>query len=453
MKILISGGTGLVGSELGKNLVQKGHEIFILTRSKEKANKHCPFPQTPITYEELSSWPTLKELDHIINLAGANLTEQRWNKTFKETIRRSRVDTTEQLVQLANDQCPQLKSFISTSAIGIYGHTGEEVVTEEYPLSYGFLGQVCQDWEAPLKALRKNIRPIILRVGIVLSEKGGALSEMVPPLQAGVGGPLTSGKQFMSWIDIDDLVNMYTYAVENTISGTFNAVAPQPARNLELTQAICDHLGVRSFLPVPFFALRTIVGEMAHHLIESQNISSEKIQKLGFRFTHSEVKSSVQQRVPQLKNMQRRRIYEQWLPKSKEEIFPFFSDAHNLEKITPDKLNFKILSVSDTPVQEGTIIKYKLRIDGIPVNWTTMIQKWEPPHRFVDNQEKGPYRKWHHTHTFQELGSGTLMTDQVDLEIPLGKLGFGAASWKVLRDVDFIFNYRREVIYDMFSNS
>ncbi len=450
MNVLISGGTGLVGSELGKALVVKGHQVFILTRSKKKANKQCPFPQTALSYEELETHPVLKSLDHIINLAGANLTDRRWNNDFKKLIRSSRVQTTEQLVRLATEKCPQLKSFVSTSAIGIYGNTGDEIVDEDHPLSYDFLGQVCQDWEAPISNLNKDIRPVILRVGIVFSEKGGALKEMVPPIQAGVGGPLASGNQFMSWIDIEDLVNMYVYAIESSIRGTFNAVGPQAESNNDITQTIATHLGVKTLINVPFFALRMIVGEMAAHLVESQKISSKKIQDQGFHFQCRKMQDSIVKRVPVLKNMQRRKIFEQWVPKSKEELFPFFSDAYNLEKITPDKLNFQILSVSSNPVQEGTLIKYKLRIDGVPVGWTTLIKEWNPPHHFVDNQEKGPYKKWFHFHKFEELAGGTLMTDQVDLEIPLGKLGFGAASWKVLRDVDMIFNYRRDVIYDMY---
>jgi len=451
MNILISGATGLVGTELGKALVAQGHSVFVLSRDRKRAQKQCPFPHTPLNYGELN--PKLGEqIDAVVNLAGANLTEQRWNADFKQQIRDSRIKTTQMLVDWAN-QSARVKAFVSTSAVGIYGDTGTQEVTEAHPLNSDFLGQVCQDWEAPLAQLKPSVRGVILRVGIVLSEKGGALAKMVPPIQAGVGGALASGQQLMSWIDIDDLVNMYVFALQKPIQGTFNAVGPEPCTNQALTEAIATRLGVGTFLNVPFFALRLVVGEMAAHLIESQKISSQKIQQAGFKFQKGNLTDSVTARVPQLSNMQRRHIYEQWIPKTKDEIFPFFADAHNLEQITPPSLNFKILSVSTDGVQKGTIIKYKLKIDGIPVGWTTLIKEWEPPHRFVDNQEKGPYRKWYHLHRFDELAGGTLMTDQVDLEMPLGKLGYVAASWKVLRDVNKIFAYRREVIYDLFCKS
>lgn len=451
MKILIAGGTGLVGQELGKALVAKGHELYILTRSKEKASLNCPFPHTALNYDELQSHPVIEKLDSIVNLAGTNLTDQRWNKNFKQLLYNSRINTTKQLTELAKSKCKCLSSFVSTSAVGIYGDTGLSEVTEDHEKSYGFLGKLCQDWEEPVIEL-KDIRSVILRVGIVFSEKGGALAEMVPPIQAGVGGHLASGNQYMSWIDIDDLVNMFVFAIEQNISGTFNAVAPNPETNRSITKKIADHLSRKTLLPVPYFALRLIMGEMATHLVEIQNISSQKIQSKGFQFIYKNVQDSIIKRVPKLNaRMERRLIFEQWIPEPKEEVFPFFSEAKNLEKITPENLNFKILSTSTEKIEKNTKIHYKLKIQGIPVGWTTLITDWNPPHHFADNQEKGPYKKWYHQHFFTDLAGGTLMTDQVDLVLPLGPVGYGAASWKVLSDVQKIFKYRREVIYRMYN--
>ncbi len=450
MNILISGGTGLVGRELGKALTQRKHNLFILTRDKQSSLMQCPFPHTAISWDELSVHPDMTSMDHIIHLAGTNINERRWTKSFKESIRRSRVETTEKLVDIANKKCKKLTSFVSTSAVGIYGNTGDtEIVNEDHNLSYSFLGKVCQDWEAPIEKVEKA-RSVIFRVGIVFSEKGGALEKMVPPIQGGVGGALGSGSQYMSWIDIDDLVGLFCFAIENPIQGVFNAVAPNPATNLEISQKIADRLNVSLLANVPYFVLRMVVGEIAPHLVESQRISSQKIQNKGYQFQHKEISTSLEKRVALLKGLQKRLIFEQWIPRTKEEIFPFFAEARNLESITPKKLHFKILDVSEDPIKEGTIINYKLKIDGIPVKWRTIIKKWNPPHYFVDNQEKGPYKKWYHLHNFEDLGSGTLMTDQVDLQIPLGALGYFASSWKVLKDVNHIFEYRKKVIFDMF---
>ena len=196
MKTLISGGTGLVGKELGRILATKNHEVFILTRNPETAKTQCPFPHKALSWKELENHSGLKDLDHIINLAGANITERRWNKNFKNKIYSSRIETTKKLVTLANLRCPGLNSFVSTSAIGLYGQTGETPVMEDHSQDHSFLAHVCRDWEAATKTLQRG-RTVIFRVGVVFSEKGGALGKIVPPIQAGIGGPIAGGEQFM----------------------------------------------------------------------------------------------------------------------------------------------------------------------------------------------------------------------------------------------------------------
>ncbi len=449
MKTLISGGTGLVGKELGKLLAAKDHEIFILTRKPEKARTQCPFPHTALSWSELEDYPELTELDHIINLAGANITERRWNRDFKNKIRRSRIETTKKLVTLANHRCSGLKSFVSTSAIGFYGNTGETPVNEDHPHASSFLANVCRDWESATETIQRG-RTVIFRVGVVFSEKGGALAKIAPPIQSGAGGPLSGGKQFMSWIDIEDLVNMYVFALENPITGVFNAVAPNPVSNKYLTRAIGKHLKRKTFLNVPYISLRILMGELACYLVENQKISSQKIRKKGFAFIHPNVEDSIKKRVAKLGRMERRLIFEQWVPKTKEEVFSFFSEAGNLEKIVPKNFHFKVLSVSTKSMEKGTRLNYKLKINGIRVNWETLITQWNPPNDFADNQERGPYKKWYHLHFFKDLAGGTLMTDQVYLEIPLGVPGYAAAGWKVFRDVKKIFDYRSEIIDKMY---
>jgi uncharacterized protein len=452
MNILISGGTGLVGSEIGKKLATKGYKLFVLTRDKQKALLNCPFPQTPIDYSEVKTHPILNELTAIINLAGANISEKRWTSSYKKKIYDSRIQTTELLCELAESHCPKLKTFISTSAVGIYGDHGANLIHEESTLSNEFLGKLCQDWEQPVQRV-KSARNVIFRIGIVFSDKGGALKEMVPPIQAGIGGALGKGTQYMSWIDIEDLTDLFTFALENEIQGVFNAVAPQPDTNKNISLEIAKHLNKSLLLNIPYFAIRALVGELALHLVESQNISSEKIRQKGFQFKFNSIKDSILKRVPQLSGLQKQFQFQQWLDLPKEEIFPFFADARNLENITPKKLNFKILSTSTPEIQEGTIINYKLKIEGIPVKWQTLIKDWQPPHFFSDNQEKGPYKKWYHQHIFEDLAGGTLMTDKIDVELPLGALGYSVASWKVLNDVNNIFNFRRQIIFDIFSKS
>lgn len=450
MKILISGATGLVGSELGKKLSQMGHQLFVLSRSPEQVDLKCPFPQKAISWKQLDNWEGLTDLDAIIHLAGKNIFEQRWNTKVKKQIYDSRVETTKKLVDLANEKCKKLSVFISTSAVGIYGEADDQAIHEDHTLSYSYLGKVCQDWEEPLNHL-KGKRWVILRVAPVFSEKEGALQEMVSPIQMGYGGTLAGGQFHMSWIDIDDLVNMYVFAFEESIQGTFNAVAPTSETNATISQSIADHLNTKLGPNAPLFAMKLLLGEMAGHIVESQTISPQKIIDKGFRFQCREAKTSIEKRVAPLRGTEKRKIFEQWIPRSKEDIFPFFADAKNLEEITPANLNFKILSSSSDNIEKGTEIHYKLKIDGIPIKWKTVISEWNPPHQFADNQEKGPYTKWYHVHKFENLASGTLMIDQVDFQLPLGILGHMAAGWKVLRDVENIFKYRQKIIYEKFS--
>lgn len=449
MKVLIAGGTGLVGKEIGKKLAEAAHDIYILTRSPEDAAIQCPFPQTPLSWDELETHPALPDLDCIINLAGMSLNEKRWNKKIKEDIVSSRIQSTQKLVHLANTRCKKLDCFVSTSAIGIYGDCGDQICDEDSAHSDDFLGTLCQNWEAAVGGLVKG-RKIILRLGIVLSEKGGALEKMVPPIQAGIGGPLSNGKQFMSWIDIDDLVSLFVFAMENPIHGVFNATSPNPLTNQDFTQTIANHLEVKAALPAPYLALRIAVGEFAKNLVESQRVSSAKIQTKGFQFQYKKLQDSIAKRVPKLRGFERRLIFEQWLPQKKEEIFPFFSDVHNLERLTPPDLHFRLLSTSSDKVGEGSEFEYKLKVKGVPIHWTSKIIAWSPSDYFIDNQERGPFSKWYHLHTFSDLAYGTLLADHIDFSIPLGAMGFGATSWIVLPDLHRTFNHRQKTIHSLF---
>ena len=276
MKILISGGTGLVGKELGKKLTERGHELFVLTRDPDRSKVKTPYPHTPVFWNAAKTpvpEEIMSQIDGIINLAGAGVADKRWSQNYKSKIFNSRAIGTQNLVRSANNNKDQVQFFISTSATGFYGE-GENLDEESSPGNH-FLSKVCSAWEAPVEnQLDSNLRSVILRVGVVLSEKGGALNKMTPPIQMGFGGALGNGRQLTSWIDIEDLVNMYIHAVESDISGTYNAVAPEPVRNMELTQQIAHIFQKKPGLSVPSFALRAAVGEMSQVLLMSQGISS-----------------------------------------------------------------------------------------------------------------------------------------------------------------------------------
>lgn len=476
MNILISGGTGLVGKALGQALVAQGHSLYVLTRDPQRSSTHTPYPHIPVKWD--SEKPEISEsiMSHvhgIINLAGRGVADQRWTRSFKKELYNSRIIGTRYLIQKANEHKNHIKFFISTSAVGYYGATGTQPADEDTPCpaappssqSTGtcpgpdgsaklFLARLCLDWEQPvLQDLHPSIRSVIFRVGVVLSEKGGALSKMLPPIQQGYGGAIGSGQQKVPWIDIDDLVSLYEQAVTLPWKGVFNGVAPEIVSQQQITLGIAQAIGRRPGPRVPGFAVRLAVGEFAQSLLENQSLSCQKLIDQGFDYKHPTLMSSLSSRFQPMRAAECRHDFEQWVPHKKEEIFPFFSQAQNLEKITPPFLNFKILSVPDKPVHQDMIIKYNIKINGLPFQWVTKITEWNPPHLFVDNQEKGPYSKWHHTHRFHDLGGGTLLTDRVFSLVPMGRLGLWVAGWKVYSDVQKIFAYRRRVISEMFGSA
>jgi uncharacterized protein len=288
-KILITGGSGLIGQNLTQLLLKEGYEVIHLVRSVKAGS--------PV---KLVSWnPEKKELDanvfenidHMIHLAGSNISAGRWTKKRKREIYASRIETAQLLFEKSAHA--SFKTFISASGISIYGTlTSEKVFKEEDATQTDFLAQVTLDWEkaADLFAQR-NARVVKLRTAVVLSPQGGALRRMAKPIRMGLGSALGSGKQYFPWIHIDDLCRIYLKALKDqTLSGTYNAAAPEHCTNRTLTQKTAAALGKKIRLPaVPAFLLKLVFGEMANLILKGSRISSEKIQKTGFEFQYPEL--------------------------------------------------------------------------------------------------------------------------------------------------------------------
>lgn len=451
MKILITGATGLVGKEVGKALVKLGHEIVIISRNAVKAKQVCPFPceviegdlvQAPVSSHHLD------QVEAVVHLMGEPIVEGRWTEEKKKRLQNSRIQATR---HLQSSLAGRAKILVSTSAVGYYGDRGDESLTEDSAPGNGFLSNLCRDWEDAAKAFSKEgTRVVCLRVGVVLSNRGGALDEMLTPVRAGVGGPLGGGKQWVSWIHLGDLVKLYLAALhDDRMSGVYNAVAPAPVQNRDLMKALGKLVRRPTFLPVPGFGLKVLFGEKAQVLLDSQNVSSQKVEQTGFQFDYPDLEIALTDLLPHLTRGEDLFVAEQYVDLPKEKLFPFFSRAENLGTITPKFLDFKILNVSDPQVQEGTLIDYRMKIHGVPIRWKTRIEEWTPPKKFVDTQLKGPYQTWHHTHLFEDLGKGTLIIDWVRYRLPMAYPGWLVAGAFVRGDVETIFQYRREVIDQM----
>jgi uncharacterized protein len=448
MKVLMTGATGLVGKEVGKGLIKAGHEIYVVTRDRKKAQLELPFPcqfiEGDLNQDAIRD-ERINEIEAVIHLAGESVAGY-WTNNKKKKIYNSRVVGTQNLVATFQGKM-NLKIWIGASAIGLYGNCGDSVLTEESARGNNFLSQVVVDWEKALPpSFAANLRTVILRIGVVLSEKGGALPQMIEPLIRGVGSPVGGGDQYMSWISLSDLSELILWSLNHqSLNGIFNAVADEPIQQKDLAKQVTSAVQKWMLPNVPGAIFKTILGEMSSLLLDSQRVSNAKIKEAGFKFKHSNIMNWLKENGSHWLNGEELLVAEQYLPYSRDQVFAFFMNAYNLEKITPPTLNFKIEKISTEKIGQGTLIDYKLKIHGVPASWQTLIDEWDPDHRFVDTQLKGPYSLWHHTHLFSDLGKGTLMVDRVRYRLPLGFLGWAVAGAFVKSDVAKIFAYRRMV--------
>ncbi len=289
MRVLIAGGTGLIGQALVKDLLTDGHDVVVLSRFPERYRSQMPAPVELVRWDgqTLGEWAALvNEVEAIVNLAGENIAAGRWTAERKRRIRDSRVNAGRVLAEAVQQAQHPPRVFIQGSAVGYYGPRGEEEVTEEAPPGGDFLGNVAQEWEASSRSVEAlGVRRVIIRTGIVLSRRGGALARMVWPLRLGVAGPLGSGQQWFPWIHIVDEVKAIRFLLENEHAhGPYNLTAPQPVRNAEFIRTAARILKRPAFMRVPAVALRLLFGEMADVLLEGQKAVPRRLLAEGYTF-------------------------------------------------------------------------------------------------------------------------------------------------------------------------
>ena len=294
MKTLITGATGFVGHQLA----QKIPEAIVAGRSIEKLNKRFGSKREAREWDgsETAGTNLLEGIDTVYHLAGESIFHGRWSAAKKERIRASRVENTRNLVEMISKITNGPKTLICSSAVGYYGSRGDEKLTEQSTSGSDFLAQVCTDWEKEaLKAEEYGVRVVLIRTGVVLGADGGALAQMLLPFKMGVGGRLGSGRQFMPWIHINDLINIMLYAKENvSFRGAINAVAPDPIRNSDFTRALAKALHRPAILPAPGFALKLLLGEFATVLLGSQCAIPEVLQQAGYEYAYPEIKTALE---------------------------------------------------------------------------------------------------------------------------------------------------------------
>ncbi|MCS7026042.1 MAG: TIGR01777 family oxidoreductase [Bryobacteraceae bacterium] len=294
MKIVLTGASGLIGGKLLQRLFSEPHQVHVLGRKK---------PQNFSPWARFSEWdamsgrPPVEALDGadmVVHLAGEPVA-QRWDPEVKRRIRESRLRGTRAIVEAIQQAARKPRVFVSASAIGYYGSRGDEVLTEESVPGTGFLPEVCVAWEQEADQATPYVSRVVkLRIGIVLSKQGGALPRMLPPFQMGLGGKLGDGRMWMSWIHVDDVVELIQFCLfHEDLSGAVNATSPEPVRNEEFTRALARVLKRPALFAVPPFALRAMYGEMAGVVLSSQRVLPQAAQKAGFNFRHAELHAAL----------------------------------------------------------------------------------------------------------------------------------------------------------------
>ncbi len=297
MKILITGASGLIGTALQKSFAEKGFEMLLAARSKPKKSSEIQWDtEKGFADEDL---PRLDALDAIVHLAGENIAG-RWTDEKKRRLMESRVDGTKNIVETIGKLKNKPKVLINASAIGVYGDRADEILTETSAAGDSFLAEIGKNWEAEaVKAENFGVRVVRLRIGIVLAKDGGALAQMITPFKFGLGGTIGSGKQWMSWIALEDVVRIVNFALENeNLSGAINVVAPNPATNEEFTDTLGATLHRPTFLPLPAFAVNLAFGEMGNALLlDSTRVVPKRLEEAGFKFDFPDLKAALEQAI------------------------------------------------------------------------------------------------------------------------------------------------------------
>ena len=299
MRLILTGGTGFIGTRLRESLTEKGHEVVILTRQASRENQ--PGVRARYAYwnpPQKGAWEKeLEGVDGIINLAGEPIAGKRWTPEQKQKILQSRAGATQAVVRAIERAKRKPLFLINASAVGYYGPHGDEEVTEEAGHGKDFLSQTCQAWEAhALRAEDFGLRVVRLRIGIVLEKGGGALAKMLFPFQFGLGGPLGSGRQWMSWIHREDLIGLIHFLLEKREArGAVNATSPSPVRMKEFTQVLGHVLHRPALFPVPGWVLKILLGEMADMLLTGQKVLPQRALKLGYSFKYSRLEPALKE--------------------------------------------------------------------------------------------------------------------------------------------------------------
>ncbi len=472
MRVLVTGATGFIGRALVPALQREGHTVVAWTRSPARARARLGAEIEAAGPGPDALARALESCDAVVNLAGEPILGGRWTAARRQVLVESRVGFTSRLVDAMAAAPRRPRVLLSGSAVGYYGDRGDETLEEGSAPGRGLLADLCVDWEsAARRAEPLGARVVLLRTGVVLGRDGGALAQMLPPFRLGLGGPVASGRQYLPWVHLHDLVAVIVSALaDERMRGPINGVGPAPATSREFAGALGRALGRPAFLPVPSLALRALFGQASEVLVASQRAVPAALARLGFAFafptldaaladvlggTHVDIgpvsgpidagASELGKRYLGRRRPTRELRMTTTVRAPLDETFPFFSKAENLGLLTPAAMDFSIVGPPPA-ITEGTAIDYRIRVGLLPVAWRSRVARWAPGSGFVDFQEKGPYRAWWHEHAFRAAGPSTVMEDRVCYAPPFGPLGRLADRLLIVPALRRIFRHRADVI-------
>jgi uncharacterized protein (TIGR01777 family) len=471
MRVFITGATGFVGRALTSRLLGTGHQVTAWVRDANRARSLLG-SDVELVPTNSSMGEQISRAYAVINLAGEPLFAGRWTPSRKRAIVESRLHLTRAIVTAIAGSSSRPSVFISASAVGYYGDRADEYVEDDTAAGNDFLATLCRDWEAAaLEAQKCGTRVFVPRLGIVLGAEEGALARMVLPFRLGAGGPIGSGRQYVPWIHIDDLIEILVAALQDErLSGPLIAAAPNPVTSRQLARAIGVMLHRPSVLPAPSLALRILLGEAGAILLTGQRVRPRRLEQLGFVWRYPEIETALADilkaddvRIGPFNEFAAKPLagasnymsghrprfvlsHKTTVNAPIEEVFRFFSKPQNLGVMVPRAMRFRILSEMPHEIRRGLRIEYAIHLGLLPLRWRTCIEEWKPPGLFADSQESGPYHCWWHEHHFQPDGNRTLMEDRVYYAPPLGFAGTVANLMFVAPALRRIFWYRRQAL-------
>jgi uncharacterized protein (TIGR01777 family) len=298
MRVVLAGGSGFVGSALARVLLDAGHSVTILTRSVTRSRGRTEPRAEIVAWDARSPGPweeVIDGADGVVNLTGEALAARRWSEEQKRRLRASRVEATGALVRAMANAATRPSVLVNASAVGYYGPHGDETLSEDAPPGHDFLASLCQEWEAAARVAEPlGSRVALMRLGVVLGEGGGVLAKMVPPFKLFAGGPLGSGRQWLSWVHRDDVVGLFRLALENdSIQGPVNVTAPEPLTMADFCRTLGRVLGRPSWAPVPASVLGLLMGEMADMVLTGQRVEPRAALRLGYRFRYPKLEPAL----------------------------------------------------------------------------------------------------------------------------------------------------------------